>query len=259
VAFLCAGVALSLQIATNLFNDHADARHGSDTSERKGPLRGLQLGIISASEIFRAALFCVFLAALMGSYLLFIGGWVFWLLGALSLYLCYGYTAGFLPLSRHGLGDLFVLIFFGGVATLGTYFLQSAEPSPRAALQALQVGLLATVLIAINNYRDLPEDRATGKKTLSVYLGASKSRYYLAFLMVLHLILQGFWVVEIHLLLALPLVLSFLMSLRVMKDIWTLKPGSRDLNKTLAKAGAHLFLYAVVQSLTLLAVESLRT
>jgi 1,4-dihydroxy-2-naphthoate polyprenyltransferase len=252
VAFFCAGVALCLQVATNLFNDHADAKHGSDTSQRKGPLRGLQLGVLTEAEVWRAALLFAGLAAVMGFFLLLRGGWPFWVLGAASLYLCYGYTAGFLPLSRHGLGDLFVLIFFGGVATLGTYYLQAAQVSTLAVLQALQVGLLSTVLIAINNYRDLPEDQLTKKHTLAVYLGTKGSRIYITALLLGHVLLQVYWLLWLHEAFMVALVLSLLMSSVVLRDVWQLKPASTKLNNTLAKSGAHLFVYALVQSLTLL-------
>jgi 1,4-dihydroxy-2-naphthoate octaprenyltransferase len=169
--------ALSIQIATNLFNDAIDARKGADTERRLGPVRVTASGRIPAAAVLRAAVAACVLAALCGLPLVLARGPVILGIGLVSLLLTYGYTGGPVPLAYRGLGELFVIAFFGFAATAGSYFVQTgAWPGTSGWIAGFQVGLLATVLIAINNLRDRDEDATTGKRTLAVRFGIAFAR-----------------------------------------------------------------------------------
>lgn len=173
---------LCIQIATNLFNDAIDARKGADTSLRLGPRRATASGMLPARGVLAAAVgFCA-LAAVLALPLIESRGVIVILIGALSLLLAYGYTGGPYPLAYHGLGELFVILFFGLVAVGGSYYVQSGQP-PGAGewVVALQVGCYSSVLIAVNNLRDRREDAASGKRTLAVRWGESFARGEVAF------------------------------------------------------------------------------
>ena len=120
-------------------------------------------------------------------------GWPIVALGLPSLYLCYGYTGGPFPLAYRGLGDLFVLVFFGWVAVIGSCFLQTGALDPEALLLGTQIGLLSTALIAINNLRDLDEDRTTGKRTLAVRLGPRWAKIEIALCLLAPTLLGMLW------------------------------------------------------------------
>lgn len=168
---------VSIQIATNLFNDAIDARKGADTAGRLGPRRATASGMLPAAAVLAGAvLFCV-LAALAALPLILARGNVIVVIGAVSLFFAYGYTGGPFPLAYKGQGELFVILFFGLVAVGGSYFAQSGQaPGPGEWLVAVQVGCFSTVLIAINNLRDRREDEASGKRTLAVRFGERFAR-----------------------------------------------------------------------------------
>lgn len=163
--------ALFIQIATNFFNDVIDAEKGADTDRRLGPKRAAAGGLLSPRALYQGAIFLLVQAMVCGVFLFQARGWPILLIGIPSLYLSYGYTGGKFPLAYLGLGELFVILFFGLVAVAGTVFIQTGEWPMRAWLVGLQIGLLSAVLIAVNNYRDLEEDRAAHKRTLVVRWG----------------------------------------------------------------------------------------
>ncbi len=163
--------ALGIQIAANLANDYFDFLKGADTAARKGPLRVTQSGLMTLYGIRKATLLAFALTAVTGSYLIWVGGAAIAFLVFLSLGLAFLYTAGPFPLAYVGLGDLFVLIFFGPVATAGTYYLQTHTFQFYALLAGLAPGFLATAVLALNNLRDVAEDRTANKKTLIVRFG----------------------------------------------------------------------------------------
>jgi len=163
--------ALCVQIATNFFNDAIDHEKGADTRERLGPQRATAGGLLSRRAVYGGAFIFLFLACLASVPLIQSRGWVIIAIGLPSLYLTYGYTGGPVPLAYLGLGELFVILFFGMVAVGGTFYVQTGEWLWPAGVVGLQVGLLSAVLIAINNLRDLKEDRESGKKTVAVRLG----------------------------------------------------------------------------------------
>jgi 1,4-dihydroxy-2-naphthoate octaprenyltransferase len=245
LAFLfCLGVALSLQVATNFLNDLSDQDYGSDTTERKGPLRGLQLGLLTRSQLKTGAFAALGLAAVQGLWLLNRGGWPFFVLGAFSLLFCYGYTAGIFRLARRGLGDLFVLLFFGWVAGMGSYYLQNFSLSLESLVLATQVGLLATVLIAVNNFRDLPEDASTGKRTLAVRLGEKNAKRYIGLLLALVFLMELFWWKNLGVLTLLPLMSLTFFSALIWKKLGV-GPGNYALNKALALGGANQLFFVI--------------
>lgn len=163
--------AMCIQVATNLFNDAVDAEKGADTEARLGPKRVTASGLLSRRAVYGGALGFLVLACLAAVPLIMERGWVVVAIGVPSLYLSYGYTGGPVPLAYRGLGELFVILFFGLVAVGGTYFVQTGEIAWPSVVVGLQVGFLSAVLIAINNLRDVEEDRRSGKRTLAVRFG----------------------------------------------------------------------------------------
>jgi 1,4-dihydroxy-2-naphthoate octaprenyltransferase len=168
---LCTG--LLIQIATNFTNDYCDFVKGADTEERKGFVRVTQAGLVCPGTMKRAILILFMAALLAGSYLVFVGGKPIALLLCLYVLLSVLYTAGPYPLAYLGLGDVLVLLFYGPMATLITYYLQTRTLSFQAGLIGLSAGCLSTAILAINNLRDIDEDRKAGKKTLVVRFGRS--------------------------------------------------------------------------------------
>lgn len=163
--------ALLIQIGTNFVNDVADFERGADTAERLGPVRVTQSGLISAAQVRLAALLTFAAAALLGLYLVAVGGWPILLIGAASILSGIAYTAGPWPLGYLGLGDVFVFVFFGVVAVTGTYYVQAGAFSATALALSVPVGSLATAILVVNNVRDADTDRAAGKRTLAVRFG----------------------------------------------------------------------------------------
>ncbi len=163
--------ALCIQVGTNFANDVFDAARGADGPDRKGPRRMVASGLITPAAM-RAGIGVAFGGAtLAGLYLVVHAGWPVVILGVATLLAGLAYTGGPYPLAYHGLGDLFVLLFFGFVAVGGTVFVQLGVVPPVTWPLALGVGTLSTALLVVNNLRDLKEDRASGKRTLAVKLG----------------------------------------------------------------------------------------
>ncbi len=181
-ALIC---SVLIQIGTNFTNDLYDFLNGSDTVKRKGPRRVLASGLISVNEM-KAAIIITFLAAfLLGLYLVYHGGIVILIIGVVSILAGLAYTAGPYPLAYNALGDIFVFMFFGIVGTVGTYFLHTKELSLISFISSIPVGALVTNILVINNYRDVDEDKVTGKRTLAVKFGKNFTRYQFTFLIVL--------------------------------------------------------------------------
>jgi 1,4-dihydroxy-2-naphthoate polyprenyltransferase len=172
-ALLC---SLLIQIGTNLANDYFDFRKGADTNERLGPTRVTQAGLIAPGQVLTATLVAFGLAALVGLYLVQVGGWPILLVGALSILSGLAYTGGPYPLGYHGLGDLFVFVFFGLVAVVGSAYLQTGQIEPVALGAAIPTGLLVTAILVVNNLRDADTDRAAGKMTLAARFGRPAAR-----------------------------------------------------------------------------------
>jgi len=233
---------LCIQIATNLFNDAVDAKKGADTEERLGPKRVTASGLLSRKAVMLGALgFCV-LAALISIPLVQARGWWIILIGIVSLYFSYGYTGGPWPLAYKGLGELFVILFFGFVAVVGTFFVQAGEfDSPAIWVLGLQCGLYSCVLIAINNLRDVKEDRKTGKYTLAVRFGKTFARWEIAFFCVAPVFLWLVcWKWEIFLG---AIFVHALFATLIIRGVWRNEPGT-CYNKFLGMGAVQLILFA---------------
>jgi 1,4-dihydroxy-2-naphthoate octaprenyltransferase len=185
--------AISIQIGTNLINDAMDFKKGADTSERIGPKRITAQGLVKPKIVLFFGGLAFVIALLLGVPLAFEGGVPIIIIGVLSIICGYAYTAGPFPLAYRGLGDIFVVLFFGLVAVCGVFFLHTKVWSPAAFVAGLQIGFLATVLIAINNLRDIAGDTKAGKKTLAVRLGTRFVRQEIIFLITSSFVLNIFW------------------------------------------------------------------
>ena len=163
--------ALLLQIATNFFNDYADFKKGADTEERLGPARATQKGWLQPKQVLNASVFTFALAALVGVYLVVHAGWPVVMIGLASIACGVLYTGGPKPLAYHGLGDIFVLLFFGVVAVCGTYYVQAFTWSSTVFVASLGVGALITAILVVNNLRDRLTDAKAAKGTLVVRYG----------------------------------------------------------------------------------------
>ncbi len=209
-ALACLAGAVLIQIGCNFANDAFDALKGADTDERIGPRRAVASGAITPRAMLVATALTLSLAFAVGMYLTAVAGWPILAVGVVSIVCAVAYTGGPYPLAYHGLGDVFVFLFFGLAAVLGSGWVQYAgrvdvayghDPAhvcravvnsftswPHAWLIAMGIGLQCTAIIAVNNLRDIPTDAKTGKRTLAVRIGERASRwYYLA----LHLCAAG--------------------------------------------------------------------
>lgn len=180
--FACALLgAVLIQIATNLINDALDFKKGADTAERLGPVRVTQAGLISPGAVMAAAWACLAGAALCGIPLMVRGGWPMLIIGVASILAAYAYTGGPYPLAYRGLGEIFVILFFGFVAVGGTFYAHSLQLTRSALLAGFAAGSLATVLLVINNLRDVDGDRRSDKRTTVVRFGERFARFEIAF------------------------------------------------------------------------------
>lgn len=181
--------ALLIQIGTNLHNDSADYERGVDTAERLGPKRAVAQGWLSANKVRRAALLSFSLAFMCGAYLVWIGGWPILIIGLLSLVAAYSYSGGSRPVAYSPFGELFVLVFFGIIAVAGSYYLQTFFVNATAVLAGIIIGLPASAVLLVNNYRDLDTDLKAGRKTLVSIVGRRLSVFLYAMLLIIPVIL----------------------------------------------------------------------
>jgi len=183
LAALIGGV--SIQIATNLYNDAADWERSGDSPDRVGPPRATSTGLLTSATVKRAAAICFAVAALVGLYLVFVGGWPILVVGVLSILSGWAYTSGPVPIAYTPLGELFVVAFFGVGAVCGTYWL-CTNHLPLAVIEAsLAVGLLSGAVLMVNNYRDIEADRRVGRRTLAIAAGPHATIWIYAGLMLL--------------------------------------------------------------------------
>ena len=237
--------AIAIQIATNFFNDAIDARKGADTERRLGPVRVTASGMMSPRSVMRIAAGFLGVALVCGVFLYQARGWPIILIGIPSLFLAYGYTGGPFPLAYRGMGELFVILFFGLVAVTGTVFIQTGLWPREALLLGAQTGLLSAVLISINNFRDREEDASTGKRTFAVRFGPKPA----AALIWLEIKLAAFgglaWMALGQPALIAASLPVLLIGLRIIWGVFTLPPGP-GFNRLLALGGVQLILFAAV-------------
>jgi len=241
-------VALLLQIGVNLANDYFDYLKGIDTEERLGPPRVAQSGLIPPKQL-RGGMALIFILSLIpGFYLLAVGGWPVLFIGLACIGAALAYSGGPFPLASHGLGDIFVFIFFGLVAVCGTYYVQALRLTPMVWLMGAIEGLLITPILVVNNLRDIETDRHSGKRTLAVIIGdrASKLEYLLllaiAYAIPIILWLSGHgsaWLI-------LPL-FSLPLAVSQMRFIWKSAGGSM-LNQALANTAQLALVYSLLLS-----------
>lgn len=243
--------ALLLQIGANLANDVFDYQKGADTSERLGPLRVTQAGLLSPRAMFQGMTVVFGLATLIGLYLVWVGGWPVVAIGAFSILAAIAYTGGPFPLGYHGLGDVFVFLFFGLIAVGGTYYVQTLTLTPKAIWAALPIGLLATAILVVNNLRDLQTDRAAGKKTLAVRLGQRGAQMEYTLLLALsYLVPLLMWLIGLSTVWVLLSWVSLLLARPLLQQIYTQQ--GRSLNLALANTARLELAFALLFSLGLI-------
>ena len=187
-AFMALAVSLLLQIAVNYSNDYSDGVRGTDNS-RVGPIRLVASGLASAKTVKKAAFLCFGSAAIFGIILAARTSWWLVVIGAVSIVAAWTYTGGKHPYGYSGFGEISVFVFFGLVATIGSYVVQSHKVSWQSVLVAIPVGALSCSLLAINNLRDLPKDSLVGKRTLAVRMGDTRARQmFIGLLVLAHLL-----------------------------------------------------------------------
>lgn len=240
--------ALLIQIGTNFANDYFDHQQAVDTADRLGPLRMTQAGLVTPQQMRNATILAFSLAFLIGVYLVVRGGWPIVIIGLASILFGVLYTGGPYPLGYNGLGDIFVLIFFGPVAVGGTYYVSAQAITADALIAGLAPGMLSTAILVVNNTRDLPTDRAAGKKTLAVRFGRSFSVAQFGFL-----VMGAALVPILHCLVTAQHHGAMLASVIVIPGIFLMRTlAQREgevLNETLADTGKLLALYGVLFSI----------
>jgi 1,4-dihydroxy-2-naphthoate polyprenyltransferase len=235
--------AIAIQIATNFFNDAIDAKKGADTERRLGPQRVTASGLMSPQSVMRLGMVFLAIAIGCGVALYQARGWPIIAIGIPSLFLAYGYTGGPFPLAYRGMGELFVVLFFGFVAVAGTVFIQTGVWPNEAWLLGGQIGLLSAILISINNLRDREEDASTGKRTLAVRFGP-KVAVAVIWLEVKVAAFAGLaWIAFGHPTLAVAGAPIFLLGLRIIWGVMTFPPGPA-FNRLLALGGIQLIMFA---------------
>lgn len=240
--------AIMIQIGTNFANDYFDYQKGADQKDRLGPTRVTQAGLVNPSTMKSATIFIFTIAILAGTYLVWRGGLPILLIGLLSIIFGILYTAGPFPLAYIGLGDVFVLIFFGPVAVGGTYYVQTLEINIPVILSGLAPGLFSVAILTVNNLRDINSDSEVGKKTLAVRFGTSFSKleYLLSIVLACFIPLLLYINYQKHLYSVITLVV-LIIAVPSIKKLFTTE--GRELNNVLASTGKLLLLYSLLFSI----------
>ena len=250
-ALVCLLAALLLQIGSNLANDVFDFERGTDTPERLGPTRVTQAGLLTPAQV-KTGMWIVFaLAAVLGLYLAWLGGLPIIIIGVTAIIAAIAYTGGPFPLGYHGLGDIFVFIFFGLASVAGTYYVQAGFVSAAAWWMTIPPGLIITAILVVNNLRDIDNDRRGGKHTLAVKMGERFTKaQYLICLGLSYLILPVAAALGIVPWTALLACLSLPLAYKSARLVLTQK--GRPLNAALAGTGQTALAYGLLFWLGLL-------
>lgn len=243
-------VALFIQIGTNLVNDALDFKKGADNKDRLGPKRVTQSGLLSMKAVMRGGILCFAVSMLFAIPLIFKGGIPLLCILLLSLLCGYLYTGGPYPLAYHGLGDFFVLVFFGFVATGAVDYIQTGSVGLTTLLAGGQVGLLSCVMIAINNLRDIKSDLSAGKLTLAARFGIRFGRLEITLLILLPFALNLLWLLAGSPQTAVYPLFLFPTALFLIRNIWNHDP-SPVYNYFLGLAALLHFLFGLLLSLGL--------
>jgi 1,4-dihydroxy-2-naphthoate octaprenyltransferase len=247
-------VSLALQVGVNYANDYSDGIRGTD-QDRVGPVRLVGQQLASPGNVKLAAMICFASAALLGLALVALSAaWVMLLIGAASIAAAWYYTGGKRPYGYSGLGEVFVFVFFGLVATLGTTYTQALSLSAASVAGAVGIGALASAILVANNLRDIPTDHAHGKRTLAVRLGQARTRGLYAGLLIVAL---GCVVVvgAIHPS-ALIALLSFVLAVPLLRRVLGGALG-KDLIPVLSGTGRFELLYGALLAIGLTAAPHL--
>lgn len=250
VALLC---AFLIQIGTNFANDYFDFKKGADTDDRIGFERATAQGLISESAMRNATILTMFIAFLLGLYLVWHAGWVILWIGIASLLFGILYTGGPYPLGYNGLGDIFVFIFFGIVAVMGTYYVNALEWSHASFWASLTVGALSTNILVVNNLRDVEQDGQAGKNTLGVLFGEQVLRweYLLMLLLALAIPPHFYFRLGYDVIIFLPF-LTLPLAGMLLRKIW-FEDDKRKLNKALEQTAQFMTLYGILFSAGIIA------
>jgi len=243
--------AILIQIATNLANDYYDHVRGGDTEDRVGPVRVTQAGLIPPETVKRGMYATLAAALVVGAYLVFVGGWPIVLIGLSSLALAVLYTGGPFPLAYHGLGDVFVFVFFGLVAVSGTYYVQGLSWPADALVAGVAMGGLTTSILVVNNLRDIETDARVGKRTLAVRLGPTGTKIeYVSMLLlalaapVIGVVRSGWPAAVLAVLLVVPLCIAPVRTVLTFED-------PRELLPALGQTSRVVALYGILMALGL--------
>jgi 1,4-dihydroxy-2-naphthoate octaprenyltransferase len=211
----CLIIGICIQIATNFFNDYYDFKKGADL-KRVGPARFSGSSESFRKLLFYSAIFLLVISFFVAIPLLKISS-VYILLGALSLYFSFGYTGGIFPLAYLGLGEVFVFIFFGPVAFLGTYFGLTETFTSSSIILSITLGIYSTLIIGLNNLRDHQEDQKVGKNTLVVKLGEKNYKFFFTAMILALTILNYIWFEEHFILLIINIFFLILLAVKTLK------------------------------------------
>ena len=237
--------ALCIQIATNFYNDAVDGKKGADGEGRTGPRRLTGTGEMSFAQVMGIGTAFLVGAAFFGAFLVMERGWLMLAIGLPSLFFAYGYTGGPFPLAYRGLGELFVIVFFGFVAVMGTVFIQTGTWPREAVLLGGQIGLLSAVLISVNNFRDREGDALVGKRTLAVWLGRKVAAAVIWLEIKIAAFLGVVWLAMDYPLFGLASMPVLVIGMRIIWGVLTLPPDQR-MNRLLALGALELVLFAGV-------------
>ena len=239
-ALLALKVAVWLQIGVNFANDYSDGVKGTD-SDRVGPVRLVASGIATAKSVKYAAFISFAIASIAGTWLAILTSPVLILVGVISIAAAWGYTGGKNPYGYRGLGELSVFLFFGVIATMGTYYAQTEAITFLSFIVSIPMGALSCAILAVNNLRDRPKDQLAGKLTVAVRIGDRKARLmYVGLLMLAHIAAIATLIPSTLItLLALPM--SYSISRQVLSGI-----SGKDLIPVLGKTGKLQMIFAIL-------------
>jgi len=242
--------ALFIQVGTNLSNDYSDARRGADTEDRLGPVRVTAGGLVPPRRVLIWTYVAFGIAVLAGVYLIAVAGWQLLAVGVASIVAGVLYTGGPKPYGYEGLGELFVFLFFGIVAVVGSYFVQTEDLERAAFDLAVPVGLLASAILVVNNVRDIDTDRRAGKRTLAVRVGREKARRLFTLMIAFAYIALIGIVFELSAWVLLPL-LTIPLAVPLVRTVNTRTDGA-SLNGALAHTGRLLAVFSLLLSVGVL-------
>ena len=249
---LCFAFAIVMQIDANFINDYFDFKRGNDNETRLGPKRACAQGWIKPKSMFHAIILTTIIASVIGFPLIFFGGYQLILLGLACVAFCFLYTT---HLSYWGLGDVLVLVFFGLVPVLGTYYLVALLGSTvfnlDVVVSSINCGLVIDLLLIVNNFRDIDNDKAAGKKTLVVYIGKKNTLFLYCGIGVAVLLLGGLFLIHSNLMACLLPLLFLPFHISTFIEMKTIDKG-KELNKVLGKTARNIFIYGLLLSLGIL-------